>query len=462
MLKKLLFLTFLTAIFSCNNQKEDAVQTTYIRGQVINPTLEYVIFSKGNEVLDTVPLDANNFFEYSTDKIKSGLYFFSHSEGQVFYIQPGDSLLMHINTIDFDESLAFSGKGGDLNNLLIELYLKNEKENQNLPKWYSLSSEEFDRKIDSLKENKVREYEEFIKGKDIAEDFKDIALSNINYDYYSKKEMYGAANRTSPEKFTDNFFDYRKNIDFNKNELKFYFPYYRFLNRYFENMVCTEYEDKTNINRNSFVYNNRKIQIIDSLVASDSIKNRLLRYNTILYLFNAQNAAEETQIFETFKKINTDKNYLDEVEKVYNASIKLTKGNTIPNVLLVNTENNLKELNSVINAPTVIFFWRGQPAVQHRNLHKRAAELKAKYPEYDFIGINTDNHFKKWRSIIYKSKYDSKYEYQLENLTDAEKNFILKYINNVIVIDKNGVILDGKTNMFNINFEQQLQDFLNK
>ena len=133
--KKILLLLLFTALLSCINKEENAVQTTWISGQIVNPTLDYVVFSKGNIILDTVKLDSNNFFLYKTDKIKSGLYSFKHNETQVFYIEPGDSILMHINTMDFDESLAYSGKGGEQNNLLMDLYLMNEIENQNLPNW---------------------------------------------------------------------------------------------------------------------------------------------------------------------------------------------------------------------------------------------------------------------------------------------------------------------------------------
>ena len=438
------------------------MQSTYIGGQIINPTLDYVIFSNGDKVLDTVMLDSNNFFEYRTEKIKAGLHFFSHSEGQVFYIEPGDSLLMHLNTIDFDESLAYSGKGSEQNNLLMDLYLQNEIENRNLPNWYDLSSKEFERKIDSIKKEKTKEYEDFIKQNKVANDFKNIALANIQYDYYSKKEMYAAANRSTSEKLGKNYYDYRKKIDFNRNDLRFYYPYYRFMNRYFDNIVCSRYDTATPPDRKAFDYSFRKIQIIDSLVTSDSIKNRLVRYNTMYYLLNASNSDEEKQLYETFKKINTDQKNLDEVTKLYEATVRLTPGNIIPNVLLVNTDNVLMELESVIKAPTVLYFWSGQPSIQHQNQHRRAAELKSKYPEYDFIGVNTDTHFKKWRSIIYQSKYDSKYEYQVENLTDAQKNLLLKYINNVLIVDEGGVILDGKINMFNVNFEQKLLGYLNK
>jgi len=42
-------------------------------------------------------------------------------------------------------------------------------------------------------------------------------------------------------------------------------------------------------------------------------------------------------------------------------------------------------------------------------------------PEYDFVGINTDTHFKKWRDVIRKSGYENLQEYQLENVKDAEE-----------------------------------------
>lgn len=460
--KKILLLLLITTILSCKNKEEDVVEATYISGQIVNPTLDYIIFSRGNDILDTVKLDANNFFHYKTDKIKSGLYNLKHSESQVFYIEPGDSLLLHLNTVDFDESLAYSGKGGEENNLLMDLYLRNENENQNLQTWYSLSSKEFDQKIDSLKASKKEEYEEFIKNNEVSDEFKKIALANIEYDYYSKKEMFGAANRSNPEKFEKDYFDYRKNINFELDELKFYYPYYRFINRYIENMVCSEYGSKTILDRNSYKYNYRKIQLIDSIITSDTLKNSLLRYNTYGYLLNAKNAEEELKFFEEFSKMNTDKKHVEELSKLLDATTKLTAGNTIPNVLVVNTDNVVKDLQSLITAPTVLFFWSAQSKVQYKEIHKRAAELKSKYPEYDFIGINTDTHFKKWRETIRRLDYNPTQEFQLENRNDAEKKFVLNSMNKVIILDKNAIILEGKTNLFNPNFEEMLLGFLNK
>jgi hypothetical protein len=273
--------------------------------------------------------------------------------------------------------------------------------------------------------------------------------------------MYGAANRSKPEKFNEHYFDYRKNINFNKSELKFYYPYYRFMNRYFDNMICSKLMKKP-IDRYSYEYNYRKIELIDSVVSSASIKDKLLLDNAIYYFLNAKDPVEEQKYFDAYSKMNTDKKNLEEVSKVFNASVKLTKGNTIPVILVVNTDNVVKDLQSVIKAPTVLFFWSSQSASQYKNIHNRVAELKSKYPEYDFLGINTDSHFKKWRETVRKSDYNSATEFQLENLADADQKLVLNSMNKVFVLDKNGVILEGKTNMFNSNFEELLLGLLNR
>ncbi|MCG2417934.1 thioredoxin family protein [Aequorivita sp. F47161] len=462
MFKKLLLLLVFTVLLSCKSKDENVVKTTWIGGQIINPTLDYIVFSRGNEILDTVKLDSNNFFLYKTDKIKAGLYNLKHNETQVFFIEPGDSLLLHVNTLDFDESLAYSGRGGEQNNLLMYLYLTNETENLKLQNWYGLSSKEFTHKIDSLKQLKIKEYKDFIAKNEVVESFKNAVMANINYDYYIKKERYAAANRNRIAEFDENYFDYRKKINFELEEFKFYYPYYRFMNRYFENLVFSEYKSDVPINRNSYDFNYRRIKLIDSLVTSDSLRNSLLRSNAMFYFLNAKNAAEEQQFFDEFAKMNSDKKHVEEVRKMYNITVKLNPGNTVPNVALVNTDNTLKDLHSIIKAPTVVYFWSGKSPSNYKNIHNRAAELKSKYPEYDFLGINTDTHYKKWRQTINRNGYNPLYEFQIENLNEAEKKLLLKYMNSALILDKDGKILEGKINLFNTNFEQLLLGFLNR
>lgn len=461
MVKKILPLIFVfLALFACNEKDDANDNITWIGGQIVNPKLDYIILAQGKLILDTVMLDSNNFFLYKTKKLQEGLYTLRHNETQVFYIEPGDSLLLHVNTIEFDESLAYSGKGAEQNNLLMDLYLRNERENKLLPKWYTLTPEEFTAKIDSIKVEKENEYTDFLSKNTVSEGFKDVAQSSIQYDYFSKKELYAMANRSRLESFDESYFNYRKDIDFNKEHLRFYYPYYRFLNRYFNGLMIAKYPPGTD--RNSYDFSIDKVHAIDSLVTNDSIKNSLFRFTAYRYLFSAKDSVKERQFFELFSSLNTNAKHLEEIEELTEATIKLTKGNTIPNVPLLSMDNNVKNLHEVVNRPTVLYFWTGESPNQAKMVHSRSAELKSKYPEYSFLAINTDSHFKKWRNTVKNLALDPALEFQLESLPDAEKKLVLSSMSKAIILDKNSVILDGNTNMFNSDFEELLLGLLNR
>lgn len=461
MVRKLLPLVLiLLALFSCNEKNSDADETTWISGQIVNPKLDYIIFGQGKLVMDTVMLDSNNFFLYKTDKFKEGLYTLRHNETQVFYIEPGDSLLIHVNTIEFDESLAYSGKGAEQNNLLMDIYLRGERENKILHTWYTLSPEEFTVKIDSIKIEKENDYKDFLSKNNVSEAFKEVAQASIDYDYFSKKEMYGMANRSRIETIDEGFYDYRNNIDFNNEKLRFYYPYYRFLNRHFNNLIIAKHAP--GVDRNSYDFSVDKINAINTTVSNDSIKNSLLRYTAFRYLFCAKDPEEEKEFYELFASLNSNSRHLLEIEELTEATIKMSKGNVIANIPLLSMSNNVKNLHQIVNKPTVLYFWTGDSPNQMKVVHNRSAELKSKYPEYSFLGINTDTHFKKWRNTVKNMGYDPSQEFQLEDLSEAEKQLVLSTMSKAIILDKNSVILDGNTNMFNNDFEELLLGFLNQ
>ncbi|MFT5239001.1 MAG: hypothetical protein ACI9M9_002619, partial [Flavobacteriaceae bacterium] len=109
MKKKLLLLIFSISIISCNSSEERAVDYSWIGGEIVNPHSDYVLLFKNNYLLDTIKLNSKNFFSYKTENKKGNLYSFRNGEFQIFYLEPGDSLMLRVNTIDFDESLSYSG-----------------------------------------------------------------------------------------------------------------------------------------------------------------------------------------------------------------------------------------------------------------------------------------------------------------------------------------------------------------
>jgi len=251
-------------------------------------------------------------------------------------------------------------------------------------------------------------------------------------------------------------------IDFGSEGLQSYFPYYRFLFRYFDN-VALEGTCKTDYNyRNSFDHNYKKIGIIDSTITNNALKNSLIRNVTGRFLLNSNSKENQQKILELFLRTSTNEDHKNELKDLAGASMELTPGNEISNLMLVTSENTLKDLHSVINNPTVLYFWSGKSESHLKSVHNRVTELSSRFPEYDFIGINTDSNYKNWNKTLTKYGYNTGKEFQFENIYDAERKLVLYSINKVIIVDENYNIIVGSTNLFNSSVEQSLLGYLNQ
>jgi len=458
-----IFFIFLTALVSCDNNDNKSA-STWIGGEVVNPKSNYIVLSKNDSLLDTIYLNEKNFFLYEIKNATNGIYTFKHNENQRLFIETGDSLMLRVNTIDFDESLSFSSIGAERNNFLMELFLLNEKENKLMPDFYQLEPITFQKKTDSLKQLREEVYKEFLKNNKVSKEFKEIVNANIDYDSYSKREFYTSANSGTGylNKLPKNFYNYRKKVDFGNEHLLSYYSYFRFLNRYFDNLSYDKYKNNDTTTRNSYIHNFNKLKIIDSLITNKNLKNKLLKNNMGRYLLNGENPEKTDQLVALFIKLDSNKEHQDEIKVLAEAAVKLSPGEHIPNVILVNIDNIAKDLHSIIHRPSVLYFWSMESIKHYRDIHTKAAELRSKYPEYDFIGINTDTHFKKWLEIVRNSSFKEEKEYQFDDMEEAENRLVINRINKAIIVNKKGVILEGNTNLFNKNIEELLLGYINK
>ena len=461
---RLLIILSILTIFSCKNSEEKVIESSWIGGEIINPVTDYVIITKDNVLLDTVMLNEKNGFIYEVENAEPGLYSFNHNEYQIFYFEPKDSLLLRVNTLDFDESLTYTGKGSEKNNLLMEFFLTNEEENKIVQTWYQLNPLEFEKKIDSLKNERIVKLENFLLENETSGNFEEVAMHNINYDHYSKKEQYVTANADNLQNinFPSNFFDYRLSIDFNKIAYFSSYPYNRFLNRYFENLAFSKYSNNAKFDRNSFDHINYEVKLIDSMVSNDAIKNNLLRTNVRRYLLNEKDVAKEKHIEQLFSKMNNNPAHKNEIKRLFEAIAKLAPGNFLPEVSVVTFDNATRKLKSLISKPTVLYFWTNASVMQYKKLHNRAMELKAKYPAFDFIAINSDENFKTWKRIVKQNNFNPSSEYQFNDKVEAQQTLVLNLMTKAIIVDGDGKILDGNSNLLSNTIEEELLGFLNK
>ncbi len=466
--KKILFFFSISLLISCNSDsKKQSCGSAWIGGEIVNPKTNYVVLSHNRSIIDTVPLDDKNFFKYKIEQVDPGIYFFSHFEYQALHLEPGDSLMFRVNTIEFDESLTYTGRGAAKNNFLMDLFLSNEDVDDLLPSYYDLRPEEFEAKMDSVRSKRLQELEAFKMKNKTTANYIEIAEAAINYSIYSKKEKFISAftkRHLMDESVTipASFYAFRENYDLGNETLRNYYPYFRCIGYYLDNLAFENYKNEIPFDRRSYTHNLHKITLIDSLVTNDSLKNNLIKSAAAAYLLNGDDAEKEAQMLAVFRKMNTNPADDEEITRLAEATMRLAPGNEIPNVMLLTTDNRVKDLHSIIKRPTVLYFWSSQSIKHYRTIHTRASELRAKYPEFDFIGINVDNHYKKWNRIVNNSGYNAQFEYQFDNFDDAEMKLLVNSANKSMLVDRNGMIVDSNTNIFGLEIEQQILGFINQ
>jgi len=465
-------LILLITFFSCKNETVEKSNYSYLGGEIINPNNDYVVISNKKGTLDTIKLDTDNRFLYKIENLDPGVYFFKHDpENQVLILEPNDSVMFRLNTMDFDESLVFTGRGSKKNNYLINLFLENESNNSKLLDFCELSPDEFEIKTDSIRFRQLKKLEVFTDRLNGSALFKKIAEAKINYNYYANKEIYpfayyGEKEIKNLKTLPPDFYKFRKDIDYNNFDLRSFFQYYRFLETHFNNIALNQYFEHTNdsaFNRKSLHYNLDKLALIDSLVQHDSIKNDLLKYTAAPYIYNSKSNFNTKSLLADYMTRCTNEKDKKMMERLAKSVMQLEPGTKLPKVYVINSENRTLELSSIVTKPTIIYFWSYQKKSHFKDSHRKIYELKSKYPDLNFIAINVNNdRHDIWKRSLKQYNFPIEHEYQFIEPSTARKDLVINSINKVMIIDGNGVIADPNANMFSTRFEELLLGLLNK
>lgn len=466
------YILFIFVIVGCKNDKVLNTNYAYIGGEIINPNTDHVVIYTADSILDTVKLDASNRFLYRIDSLNTGIFFFKHSpENQVVILEPQDSIIFRLNTVEFDESLVFTGQGSKKNNYLMSLFLENERNNTKLLDFCELSPTDFEKKTDSIRLRQLDRLEEFTERINGSDFFKEIAEAKINYNYYANKEIYpfayyGEREIKNLKNLPDEFYAYRTHVDYNNDKLRSFFQYYRFLETHFNNIALDKYFEHTQdsiFNRESLHFNLDKLALIDSLVTNESIKNDLLKYTARSFIYHSKDNNSTEAVLNDFMTRSTCKHDKNRIKKLANAVMKLEIGTHLPKVSVVDFENNTLQLDSVINKPTVVYFWSYNIRTHFKDSHRKILELKEKYPEVSFLAINVNNdNSNMWKHSLEQYNFPVKNEFHFVNPEEAIRDLVINKLQKVILLDKNGVIVDSNANMFDPRFEELILGLLNQ
>ncbi|WP_373517981.1 TlpA family protein disulfide reductase [Pricia sp.] len=457
-MSKPFFYFFLCVLVGCGNGEKNP-QNAYFAGEIVNPTSEYVVLFKGDVALDSAKLDEQNRFAFSIDSIAEGLYHFNHEpELQYVYLEKGDSLMIRLNTLYFDESLIFSGKGEEINNFLLDLFLANEEEASLVQTFYRLNADDFVDKIDSLKQIRLDALTELNKEHALSEKKEKIGRASVVYNYNTYKEEYPFKHiKFTGEnvigKLPENFYDYRKDLTFDDKDLTYLRPYYQFMNNHMGNlsyMSCShECAIKKGTVRNPLHFNTHKLQLIDSLVEEKELRDNLFRYVAFNYLLNVNDPEENNEKFiDLFHKLSDNNRHMQEIDALYEGIKNIQPYKEIPNVAVSDSDGNTIFLHDIAgNKKTVFYFWSGTNRDHFEHIKRRVAKLSAEKPEYRFVGINIKTPEPVWKGLLEISDLDKEMQYHATDFDALTKSLVIDRLNKCIITD-NGRIVDAFADVY--------------
>lgn len=463
-IKALAFLLPVFVLFSsCKNEFKGCEYVAYFGGEIVNPNNPYVLFCKDNEVIDTIKLDKNNRFFIQFDSLAPGLYSFKHEpEYQYVYFDKNDSIMVRVNSKDFDESVVFCGRGEEKNNFLMEMFLKNEKDKYKMFEYFDDNFEDFSKEIDSTYAKETKFYNTRKAEIKWSDDFDVFAKASLDFNYYSKKELYPLIHKIRTgedmiEKLPANYYDYRKKIDFNNVELSSYAPYVMYLSHMLNNMGTINYHNhftetdlalKTNIN---------KMTIADTLIKNKTVKNNILNNIAFTYLLEDQNVVNNNKFLACYKKFSTDKSKTNEITTICNAIQMLKVGNTLPEVSLIDANRKPVSSNSIDNPNTILFFWTVNAKSHFEAAHKKVLALKSKFPQYNIVAVNINDSEEDWIKTLNDYKFTGITELHCSDFENIKNKWAINKIHRTIIIGNDGKIKNAFVNIFDSEFEKDLK-----
>lgn len=451
------------SFFSCQKEFKDDNYTAYFGGEIVNPNNRYVLLLKDNEVIDSILLDDNNRFFKKIDSLAPGMYTFKHEpEYQYIYFDKNDSLMIRLNTKEFDNSLVFCGRGDLKNNFLIEMFLKNEDDRNASFDIYDKDYKHFTKSIDSAYNIKKSFYLRRKTEIGWDENFDLYAKAYLDLSHLAKKEIYPIAHkrRTGEDickSLPKDYYSYRKDINFNNEHLSTFVPFVRYLNAMLNNNVYVDCDNESEYEKQALEYNIKKLNITDTLIKNDKIKNAVLNNIAFMYLLEDQNMLNNKKFFDRYFQLSTDDSNHNEIKKISNAVQHLSPGKALPKQEFINVFGEKIDFNHMVNGPTVVFFWTVSAKSHFEGAHKKAMDLKQKYPNLNFIAINIDESKEIWEAVLNNYNFTNTVEIHAKDAKKLKDEWVITKIHRTMLLNPDGTIKNAFISLFEPDFGSYLQ-----
>lgn len=336
-----------------------------------------------------------------TDTIKNiteGYYTFSdrmHACG--FYVKPNANIHVTLNTQDFIRTIQFTGNHVKENNYLKDFFLQKRDlgRKMSIQHLAYLNEKEFIHLLDSIKNIRLKLLAKHNKEQTLDKHFTYLEKNRLFYEFASRMESYEAyrqyALQDSTFKVSPTFYNYRKKVEFENENLIVVPSYHYYLESYYQKQA-NKIAEKDSID----VYVSY-LNLVGKKVKNKRIKERLLYSYAIQNLKDTKN---RNNFFTSYRTYAKDSAFVNDVSKRFKEINRLNPGQKAPNFNLPNIQGEHIKLSDFKGKYVYIDIWATWCApcvMQMPYLDK----LKEKYKDdIVFIGISTDGFKGTWEKFL--------------------------------------------------------------
>ncbi|WP_456461256.1 TlpA family protein disulfide reductase [Lutibacter sp.] len=435
--KIFLIITVITLI-SC--KQEIPVDYVVVHGEITNKNKELTLNSRDRSIKEVIRVADDGSFS-DTLYLDTNTYILFDGKNKVLlYLEKGNNINISFDANDFENTIAFSGKGSAVNNYL----LAKEKVAKEIigsgTEVYLLGEHDYKTKFNKLKST----LEELIKvEKNISDNFKIKELRNINYAYLNKLniyEMYHAHYDKMPEfKISEGFLSDLENLDYT-NEEDFIFS------SDYKNLIgSNNYKKAKELAKIDSISEDIAFLKVVGGIPNETIKNRLLfdnaRYGITYtddietfyktFISNSTNIENNKQITESYKKLKT-----------------VAKGQPSPK--FKNYENfaggttSLDDLKGKFVYVDVWATWCGPCKREIPFLKELEGKYRGKNIEFVSISVDKSADHDKWQKMVKEKELKGIQLFSDKDWdSDFVKEYLIKGIPRFILIDPNGNIVNS-------------------
>lgn len=418
------------ALLTISCQKE--VNTTVVVNGVVEQPASDSVFLLYNGERKGFALDNGQFKD--TLKLDAPVYadFISGRQKAHVFLQPGDSLFISTDMMQFDEALIFAGTSGPENNYLAQKSLKEigfEKDPESFysadPVSFKAQAVEFrDQLLDELKESKTSAV------------FKEMEKKNIMFSYYTSLLQYPMAYEFFTKEKIDMPAEFEKEMSEAGKITESDF------------LAIPNYRQYVLVRTQSRMENAKTAEEAGDIIKefdSPIIRDRMMK-NLILYRI-ASASPDSEYYYNLIMDEGSDEELKEEAKATYEKVQNLLAGNPSPKFVYDDPEGHSVALDDLQGNLVYIDVWATW-CVPCLNEIPSMKELQEDYKDQNvkFVAISVDvlRDYDKWKGMIQEKDLKGIHLFSDQNWkSDFVQAYGINAIPRFLLIDQNGNIISA-------------------